>query len=272
MYRICLLVLAAVLAACSLFSAPSASAQALEGLNLVATSGKQRMLSQRVLKAYAQLALGVMPEKASTVLASSIAELRSNNAALRRGAKEAIAVTLDSQKALIDKLAAETGAAPSANAVQQVVTVSEELLANAETATQAIIKSGVEAPAAVVNLAARQRMLSQRAAGSFFAYFAGAKSPAMKARTDKAVADFKVAIAGFDDAKAEFPKIAEQIETARVQMIFFDNALSASQPSKEQLTTVATTSERVLSEMDAMTTEIIKQLASRPVQGATAKK
>jgi len=100
----------------------------------------------------------------------------------------------------------------------------------------------------------------------------GPKSPVLKARTDKAVNDLKVAIAGFDDSKAEFPKLAEQIEMARVQMIFFDNALSASQRSKKQLTIVATTSERVLSEMDAMTAEIIKQLASRSVQGATARK
>jgi hypothetical protein len=272
MNRISLLVLVAVLAACSLLSVPTASAQALAGLNLVATAGKQRMLSQRVLKAYAQSALGVMPEKAGAALAGSLAELRSGNATLRSAAKDGNVATLDAQKALIDKLAAATATAPNPAALQQVVALSDELLANAETATQTFAKSGLEAPAAVVNLAARQRMLSQRAAGSYLAYEAGVKSPELKARAAKAVADFKAAISGFEDAKAEFPKIADQIEMARVQMIFFDNALSASQPTKEQLTTVATTSERVLQEMDSMTAEIVKQLAARSAPSATAKK
>ncbi len=115
-------------------------------------------------------------------------------------------------------------------------------------------------------------MLSQRAAGSYFAFEAGAKAPEVKARAQKAVSDFKAAIAGFEDAKAEFPKISEQIEMARIQMIFLENALAAATPSREQLATVATTSERVLQEMDAMTSEVVRQLAARQPVSATAKK
>lgn len=264
-----LLLTAAVLVGC-VTSLPPATAQSLVALNGVAMAGKQRMLSLRALKAYAQLSLNVMPEKATAILAASLDELKSSNAALRTQAKDSNLAALQSQAALIDKLAAVTTMPPSAGTVQQAAQVSEDLLNNAEAVTQGFIKSGAEAPAAMVNLAARQRMLSQRAASAYLAYQTAAKSPEMKARALKATADFKTAISAFDDAKAEFPQIADRIEMARVQMIFFDNALSnIDSPTKEQFATIATTSERILGEMDSMTAEIVKQLAARNAAAPT---
>jgi len=243
---------------------PPATAQGVATLNGVATAGKQRMLSQRALKAYAQLSLNVMPEKATAILAASLDELKSSNAALRGLAKESSLTALQSQATLIDKLTAVTTMPPSASSVQQAAQVSEDLLNNAETVTQGFIKSGAEAPAAMVNLAARQRMLSQRAASAYLVYQTAAKSPELKARAVKAVADFKAAINAFEDAKTEFPQIAERIEMARIQMVFFDNALSnIDSPTKEQFATIATTSERILGEMDSMTSDMVKQLAAR---------
>jgi hypothetical protein len=267
------LLAAAVLASC-LNWAGVASAQSSSALNVVATSGKQRMLSQRVLKAYAQWSLDVLPEKATAVMAASFAELKKGNGALREQAKDSNSGAVQAQAALIDKLASATAATPNATSLQQVLQISEELLANAEGVTQAFIKSGAEAPAAMVNLAARQRMLSQRAAGHFLAYQTAIKTPELKARTMKALSDFKATMAAFEDAKAEFPQIADRLDTARIQMVFFENALSnIDNPAKEQFTTVATTSERILGEMDLMTADIVKQLAARnATQPAPAKK
>jgi hypothetical protein len=268
-------ILAVLLSSCLALS-PDANAQSLSSLNVVALSGKQRMLSQRALKAYAQLALNVLPEKATVILATSLSELRSGNVLLRGVAKDSTLTVIDAQAALIEKLAAVTAIAPSAGSMQQAVTASEDLLNNAEVMTQGFIKAGAEAPAALVNLAARQRMLSQRAASAYLAYQTPARSAELKARALKALGDFKIAITAFEDAKTEFPKIADRIELARIQMIFFDNALgSLDQPTKEQFTTIATTSERVLSEMDLMTADIVKQLSARssgPSPAAGAKK
>jgi hypothetical protein len=264
-------VVLATLASC-LNWAGVANAQSTAGLNVVAVSGKQRMLSQRVLKAYAQWSLDVLPDKAQAVLANSFADLKKGNTALREVAKDTNLAALQTQAGLIDKLASATSATPNAASLQQVLQISEELLNNAEAATQAFVKSGAEAPAAMVNLAARQRMLSQRAAGHFLAHQTGAKSPELKARALKALADFKATMAAFEDAKTEFPQIADRLDTARIQMVFFENALSnIDNPAKEQFTTVATTSERILGEMDLMTADIVKQLAARNAM-APAKK
>ena len=262
--------IAAVLAMCLSCALP-ATAQNVVMLNSVAAAGKQRMLSQRALKAYAQLSLNVAPEKAAPILAASMEELKNSNVRLRAMAKEATLDALQAQAVLIDKLAAAVAMPPSSSSVHQAAQVSEELLNNAEAVTQNFMKSGSEAPAAMVNLAARQRMLSQRAASAYFVYHAVIRSPDLKARALKAAADFKTAITAFDDARSEFPQIAERIEMARVQMIFFDNALSnIDSPTREQFATIATVSERVLSEMDAMTTEMVKQIAQRSVVPPTA--
>jgi Type IV pili methyl-accepting chemotaxis transducer N-term len=272
MHRMLSVILIAALAACSLLSVPQAQAESMVGLNAVAVSGKQRMLSQRVLKAYAQGQLGVMPEKAAAILTTSLAELKANNTALQSGAKGPTLVALEAQMALINKLGSSTSRAADPAAVQQTALISEDLLNNAETVTQAFIKSGAEAPAALANLAARQRMLSQRAAAAYFVYEAGNKSVLFKERGQKAASDFKAAISAFEDSKTEFPKISERIEMARIQMIFFDNAVSsAHQPTKEQLTTIATTSERILQEMDAMTSDIVKQLSARDAPASIKK-
>jgi hypothetical protein len=268
--RLSTLLLVAAMAVGCVTSLPSAEAQSLAALSGVAMAGKQRMLSSRALKAYAQLSLNVMPEKARTVLAASLDELKSSNAALRTLAKDSNLTALTAQATLIDKLATVTTMPSSAGTVQQAAQVSEDLLNNAEAVTQGFVKAGAEAPAALVNLSARQRMLSQRAAGAYFVYQAAGRSPELKARALKATADFKAAISAFEDAKAEFPQIADRLEMARMQMIFFDNALgSIDSPTKEQFTTIATTSERILSEMDSMTSEIIKQLAARNAAAPT---
>lgn len=269
MNRLGFLLVAVLLAGC-LGSLVPAAAQSVASLNGVATAGKQRMLSQRALKAYAQLSLKVMPEKAAAILAASLNELKTSNAALRGIAKDSTLVDLQAQATLIDKLAAVTAMPPSASSVQQAAQVSEELLINSETVTQAFVKSGVAAPSAMVNLVAKQRMLSQRAAGAYLVY-QGSKAPDHKARALKAVADFKMAINAFDDAKGEFPQIADRIEMTRVQMVFFDNALSnIDNPTKEQFTTIASTSERILGEMDSMTADMVKQLALRNVAVSNA--
>jgi hypothetical protein len=78
---------------------PWASAQTAGGLNVVATAGKQRMLSQRTLKAYAQLFLGVMPDKALVILNASLEELRSANVALLTQSKGGMETELRSQSA-----------------------------------------------------------------------------------------------------------------------------------------------------------------------------
>src|ERR1700704_5696529 len=108
MKRLGYLLVAALLAGC-LGSFLPAAAQSVASLNGVATAGKQRMLSQRALKAYAQLSLKVMPEKATAILAASLDELKTSNAALRGIARDSTLVALQAQAALIDKLAAVTG-------------------------------------------------------------------------------------------------------------------------------------------------------------------
>jgi hypothetical protein len=118
---------------------PHAEAQSTQALNIVATSGKQRMLSQRVFKAYAQWSLGVLPDKANSILAASLAELKKGNATLREVGNNNVLAGAQAQAVLIDKLVAATSAPPSPASLQQTALISEELLVNAEALTQLLV-------------------------------------------------------------------------------------------------------------------------------------
>jgi hypothetical protein len=261
-----------VLALFSLSWTPMLSrAQTVVSLNTLATSGKQRMLSQRVMKAYAAWSLEVAPEKCRSVISASLNELRGGNALLFSGAVGVPSASLQAQAQLIDRLAALTSTAPTAASLQQVQQVSEELLINAEGVTQVLMKSGGEAPSALVNLAARQRLLSQRAAAAYYMHQTPARAPEHKARANAAAAEFKAAISAFDDASSEFPQLTEKLQLAKMQLVFLNHALAnIDSPTREQFSTVATTSERILSEMDAMTNELVRVVATRDGQATAA--
>jgi hypothetical protein len=262
----------ALLSACAALELP-ASAQTTASLDAVATAGKQRMLSMRTLKAYAEIAVGASPDQARQILAASLSELRSANAQLLAIEVAGSDADLRVQSALIAKLSAVVAAPSSAGSMTQATQVAEDLLGNAEAVTQEFVKAGGDAPVQMVNLAARERMLSQRAAAMYLVCQTDAKSPEMKARALAAAKQFKAALTVFDDAKAEFPQIADQIELARMQTVFLDNALTnIDAPRHEQFATVATTSERVLATMDSMTHEIAKALvAQRSTVASVAK-
>jgi hypothetical protein len=234
-------------------------------LNYVAIAGKQRMLSQRALKGYAQLAMGVLPERSPGILSSSLAELKSNHALLLRSPAAGIDLTrLQAQDKIITRLVTLTALPTSAETIRQALDITEELMGNAELVTQSYIKASAEAQSALVNLAAKQRMLSQRAAASYLVYQILPKTPELKAAAIKATNDFIATIKAFEEVKIEFPQIAPQIDASKLQMIFFQNALSnIDSPSPRQFSTVATSSERILGEMETMTAEIVKQLATQ---------
>jgi Type IV pili methyl-accepting chemotaxis transducer N-term len=243
------------LTACAALGGAMSTAEAQAGANLVPIAGKQRMLSQRALKAYAQGAMGVNTDRAKAILGESLAELKSGHASLAATLGASAPPQLAEQAALINKLSAALAVTPSPQTALAAATVADELLANAEAVTKAV-GSGGGAAIQMVNLAARQRMLSQRAAAYYFLAQIN-RGPELKARATEATSQLKAANAAFESAKAEFPGISENIELARMQLIFFEAALAdVDKPSAGQAQTVATTSERILGEMDELTRQV----------------
>ena len=139
-----------------------------EVLNIAAAinkAGRQRMLSQRIAKAYAQLVLGVYAERSRVILNNSVELFERQLAELT-----AFSPTAEIRK-LYEQLATlwvpyRTAALAVAGmeGLKKIAAFNEDVLKAAHAATLALEKYSGTVAGHLVNIAGRERMLSQRCA------------------------------------------------------------------------------------------------------------
>lgn len=220
-------------------------------------AGRFRALSQRMAKAYCQQHLMVLPAAAADVMANARKLVQQGTAELARGSQSGqwpadVVRQLDEvqkQFALLDEL---TAVPTSRAAVVAVSEQSDRTLLVAQAVTEAIEKMARVASARLVNLAGRQRVLSQRMAKNYFLVAAKADSKLVLAQLAADANDFRQAMQSLVAAPVSTPAIRGELELAASQWVFFESALR--RPADEQgMSAVATTSERLLSVMDRLT-------------------
>jgi hypothetical protein len=235
---------------------PCASAALPAALPLshaINSAGKMRALSQRLSKAYVQGALNVLPDRARDIQTASRQLLTANLAEIG-----AITLSSDSRRLLqsLDKdvqglLDVATQKKDAREAIEvarsadAVLEAADRLAKNFETQSQL-------SNARILNLAGRQRMLSQRAARAYFLMAAGHDTPAMRTQLTNARNEFKDGLVALQSAAISTPAIRNELELGRTQWVFYENALSKA-ATPDGLQTVATTSERVFEVMDNLT-------------------
>ncbi len=106
--------------------------------------------------------------------------------------------------------------------------------------------------AKLVNLAGRQRMLSQRVAKNYALIAAGWDTPAVRTQMSEDLKAFRKANQDLASAPLSTAAIRETLELAEGQWVFFEAATNRL-PDPRSLDNVATTSERILALMDDLT-------------------
>lgn len=242
------------LASVVLMSALPLSAQARMALSTaINRTARFRALSQRMAKAYGQLQLGVLPERAREVLAQARQQAQSGFDALDQHAwPPEVARPLAEVRRSAERLDALLVQAPSKDSVAAVAAQADRMLEAADTATQALEKLAQAGTAKLVNTAGRQRMLSQRLAKNYNLLAAGVDARAAREQMVADAGEFRRALSGLGQAPVSTPAIRTELELGQAQWVFFDAALQR-QPDARGLEAVATTSERLLEVMDRLT-------------------
>ncbi len=218
-------------------------------------AGRQRMLSQRMAKAYFQIGQEVDVERSKKVLDNSVAAFDRQLVELKNYAPtpEIKTTYLNLEKSWLTYKDVLVGKAPSQDGGRKVLALSDEVLALAQQGTVQLEKQSSSTAGHLVNLSGRQRMLAQRMAKFYQATAWGVADANSAANLEKARKDFAEALKELGSAPANTQQIKDTLELVKQQWFFFENALGQKVGGdKRPQTAVATTSERILEEMEGV--------------------
>lgn len=218
-------------------------------------AGRQRMLSQRMAKAYFQIGQKIDVERSQKVLDQSIAAFDRQLVELKNYAPspEIRETYLNLEKSWLAYKDVLIGTTPSADNGRKVLAISEEVLALAQQGTAQLEKRSGSAAGRLVNVSGRQRMLSQRMAKFYQAATWGVADDKSAQHLDTARKEFVGALQELSASPANTPQIRDSLQLVKQQWLFFENALNQRSGTDKRLhLAVATTSERILEEMEGV--------------------
>lgn len=238
--------------------AVTASAQVTDINNGINKAGRQRMLSQRMAKAYLAIGMGVDVERSRKVLDASIALFDRQQVELKAYAPTA---EIKDVYTRVEPLWSQykellVGTAPSKENAVRLLATDAQLLDLVNMGTLLLQQHSGKNQGKLVNIAGRQRMLSQRTAKFYLAQAWGVSVPTLAADMAKAREEFNAAHKELRASKENSRAINDDLDLAQSQWAFLEHAVTVRADGAERLKqagNVATSSERVLEQMDRIT-------------------
>lgn len=238
--------------------APRLHAQVKDINDAINKAGRQRMLSQRMAKCYLALGQGVLPDLADKTLASSMALFDRQLVELKAFAPTPqVKTTYAELESLWSEYKADlVGAIPSKSGAARVLARSGQVLSKANQGALQIEALSGKATGRLVNVAGRQRMLSQRMAALYLSGSWGVPAVEAAAELNKARDEFLTAHELLKRAPEVTEPIRAELQLAEAQFGFFQDSmrnLREGGGDAQAMRNAFTTSERILQVMDGVT-------------------
>jgi nitrate/nitrite-specific signal transduction histidine kinase len=218
-------------------------------------AGRQRMLSQRMGKAWLGMGQGIQSDSARRVLDISMALFDRQLAELKAFAPvgETRNTYVQLEAVWSDYKAVLVGAIPTQEKAKTMLDHSGKVLALAHKGTGLFEQQSGKPAGKLVNIAGRQRMLSQRMAEFYLAKNWNVDADVSQREMTKARDEFVPALEILRNAPEATTEIKQELQLADNQWLFFDNALKSNIASAKSASDVFVTSENLLQVMDRVT-------------------
>lgn len=216
-------------------------------------AGRQRMLTQRIVKAYIMVGLDVQPDTANEQLLTAIELFEKQLFELKQFSKDGgTQKSLARVESLWEPFKNIALGKVSKKGVQELVKRDEALLKAAHQVVLKLQKTANSKLARLVNISGRQRMLSQRIAKFYMLAAWGVNSEASVKLMQTAIDEFNAALNELSSSKMNTPKIKESLEETRVQWSIFERSFRLRKGRYIPLL-ISMSSEKILVKMNEVT-------------------
>ncbi|MEJ1354524.1 MAG: type IV pili methyl-accepting chemotaxis transducer N-terminal domain-containing protein [Candidatus Sedimenticola sp. (ex Thyasira tokunagai)] len=216
-------------------------------------SGKQRMLTQKIMGSYAMLGVNFQPKKSKQRLQDSIALFESQLSDLKGyQVNDAVSRQFDAVEKLWTPLKEQLSAEPEMGKAVAISKGLDGLMASSDKAVLLITKASGTAAGEIVNISGRQRMLSQRMNALYMLRVWGVKGFDYEAAFNKAVNEFNVSHAKLVNSKLTMGEIKKKLDLTEKSFIWFERS-TMKQTGTYVPALVLRAADRILGHMNAAT-------------------
>jgi nitrate/nitrite-specific signal transduction histidine kinase len=217
-------------------------------------AGRQRMLSERIVKAYIQLSMEVDMQKAQQQFTSAQELFKHQLLELKSYAPtNNITHNLDAVETQWQKVSAIINQAPSIEMIPLLIPLGEDLVSRCHQVVLDIQQFSGSSSAILVNTSGRQRMQSQRMAKYYFAHLAGQRQNTTIERFENSLAEFEQGLTTLSQAPENSADISQALNKVTTQLKFAKSGFKGLKEGSYTPHVISRTTESMLKRMDNIT-------------------